>query len=195
MFERFTWELRAKLLSAHQTVRITQSSRARGRDYDSAASRTSPTWPASSTTPHQRPIPAPSPPHRVAGQPASPTRARPTASPASPRRRPKPAPPRRRPKPAPPRRRPARVADPSPPQAPVSTAVCPNRRPPRLKHPMPISTEVDCTLSTHPTIEGESKETTMHLRSAPLRSTHTQLRTGITARAGNWLVARNEANS
>ena len=60
---------------------------------------------------------------------------------------------------------------------------------------MPISTEVDCTLSTHPTIEGESKETTMHLRSAPLRSTHTQLRTGITARAGNWLVARNEANS
>ena len=29
----------------------------------------------------------------------------------------------------------------------------------------------------------------MHLRSAPLRSTHTQLRTGITARAGNWLVA------
>ena len=100
-----------------------------------------------------------------------------------------------RPEPAPPRRRPARVADPSPPQAPVSTAVCPNRRPPRLKHPMPISTEVDCTLSTHPTIEGESKETTMHLRSAPLRSTHTQLRTGITARAGNWLVARNEANS
>ena len=90
---------------------------------------------------------------------------------------------------------PHRVADPSPPQAPVSTAVCPNRRPPRLKHPMPISTEVDCTLSTHPTIEGESKETTMHLRSAPLRSTHTQLRTGITARAGNWLVARNEANS
>ena len=60
---------------------------------------------------------------------------------------------------------------------------------------MPISTEVDCTLSTHPTIEGESKETTMHLRSAPLRSTHTQLRTGITARAGNWFVARNEVNS
>ena len=149
-------------------VRAKQPGPAWGRDYDSTASRTSPTWPASSTTPHQRPIPAPSPPHRVAGQPASP---------------------------ASPRRRPARVADPSPPQAPVSTAVCPNRRPPRLKHPMPISTEVDCTLSTHPTIEGESKETTMHLRSAPLRSTHTQLRTGITARAGNWLVARNEANS
>lgn len=29
MFERFTWELRAKLLSTHQTVRFTQSSRAR----------------------------------------------------------------------------------------------------------------------------------------------------------------------
>ena len=48
-----------------------------GRDYDSTASRTSPTWPASSTTPHQRPIPAPSPPHRVAGQPASPARVHP----------------------------------------------------------------------------------------------------------------------
>ena len=47
-------------------------------DYDSAASRTSPTWPASSTTPHQQPIPNPSPPHRVAGQPASPARARPS---------------------------------------------------------------------------------------------------------------------
>ena len=30
MFERFTWELRAKLLSAHQTVRFAQSSRALG---------------------------------------------------------------------------------------------------------------------------------------------------------------------
>ena len=67
-------------------VRAKQPGPAWGRDYDSAASRTSPTWPASSTTPHQRPIPAPSPPHRVAnpspphrvaGQPASPTRARP----------------------------------------------------------------------------------------------------------------------
>ena len=164
MFERFTWELRAKLLSAHQTVRFAQSSRARRGD-------------ATTTRPPRAPRPPGRPrlPRRISGP--YPPRARPTASPASPRRRP------------------ARVADPSPPQAPVSTAVCPNRRPPRLKHPMPISTEVDCTLSTHPTIEGESKETTMHLRSAPLRSTHTQLRTGITARAGNWLVARNEANS
>ena len=129
MFERFTWELRAKLLGTHQTARFTQSSRARSSrprrpatsDYDSARART-----------------------RLRFQPQC-----------------------------------AQTVDHLAQNTPK----------------MPISTEVDCTLSTHPTIEGESKETTMHLRSAPLRSTHTQLRTGITARAGNWLVARNEANS
>ena len=47
-------------------------------DYDSETSCTSPTWPTSSTTPHQRPIPDPSPPHRVVSQPASPARARPS---------------------------------------------------------------------------------------------------------------------
>ena len=83
MFERFTWELRAKLLSAHQTVRFAQSSRALGTRLRLGrlahlAHLAGLVYHAASAA-HTRPEPAPPRrrPARVAGQPASPTQARP----------------------------------------------------------------------------------------------------------------------
>ena len=93
MFERFTWELRAKLLSTHQTVQFAQSSRAPGTRLRldclaHLAHLASLVYHAASAT-HTRPEPAP--PRRRPARVADP----------SPRRRPEPAPPRRRPEPAP----------------------------------------------------------------------------------------------
>ena len=115
MFERFTWELRAKLLSAHQTVRFAQSSRALGTRLRldclaHLAHLASLVYHAASAT-HTRPEPAP--PRRRPARVADPSPPHRVADPSLPHR----------------------VADPSPPQAPVSTTVCPNRRPHRLKHP------------------------------------------------------------
>ena len=63
MFERFTWELRAKLPSAHQAPlawRVAPG--ARPQATTTRPPRRPEPAPTSSTTPHQRSIPGPSPP-------------------------------------------------------------------------------------------------------------------------------------